>query len=609
MVLRQPFKRTLWVSGLTLAVLASASFPAGAYTLLWNPAAISRADLMAKGRLDAAGRVIEPRLGTQQTFWVRVTNDTFGLIYQYAQKSATLRRTGSHCYLFVEDGTQVPDSVLDGLQGTYDTLIYPTCRRFFGEKWNPGIDGDSLITILLSSSMHMEFYFSPFDEMADSLAQTKGHRSNEREMFYLRPGEDVMRMKGELAHCEEHLIHWWQNPPAEPWLVEGCAMYAMDLCGFGSTIREVDKFRQNGSLNLAEWPSGVVDLPRYPDELKDPIRGMEARRGMQYAFMAYLAWNFPGRNPQDPMIYHLVARRALGDTFYFKPYAYMNIAVALWETGGPPSFIDPFKRWLVANFVNDTTLRDSTPGMPPKPFGYQKPLGGIPRFQILPTNIINTYPDSLFLEIPWYGQRYINVEAGKADLTVEVDQDTAVWYVDGRTTGFVYQGYIITSTTTDFAPGTNSFRVIPYPTIIKEFTMKFGANIKGVKIIPCLPIYYQRARESPKYYVYAYLPFNPKDTTISRSAYVFPNPFNPDREKAHFRYVLSEASVVDIRVYDAAGNQLAVVAEDQELGPGIYNSQAWDGRNYRGTPVANGVYFGRMKIGKATTGFKIAVIR
>jgi flagellar hook assembly protein FlgD len=73
--------------------------------------------------------------------------------------------------------------------------------------------------------------------------------------------------------------------------------------------------------------------------------------------------------------------------------------------------------------------------------------------------------------------------------------------------------------------------------------------------------------------------------------------------------VLEKASQVDIRVYDAAGNQIAVIADQQETPPGIYNSQTWDGRNYRGTPVANGVYFGRMKIGKATTGFKIAVIR
>lgn len=560
---------------------------------------------MAKGKLDAAGRVIEPRLGTQQTFWVRLPNDTLGLIYQYAQKSATLRRTGSHCYLFVEDGTQVPDSILDGLQGTYDTLIYPTCRRFFGEKWNPGIDGDSLITILLSSSLHTEFYFSSFDEMTDSLAKTKGHRSNEREMFYLRPGEDVMRMKGLTAHCEEHLIHWWQNPPAEPWLVEGCAMYAMDLCGFGSTIREVYDFQQNGTLNLAEWPSGVVDLPRYTNE------PMDARRGMQYAFLAYLADNFPGRNPSDPMIYHLVARRALGDTAYFKPYAYMNIAVALWETGGPPSFLDPFQRWTVANFVNDTTLVDPNPppAMPRKPFGYRKPLGGDPNFHVLPTVEFKTFPDSARIELRWYQQTYVQVSAGLPQLKVEVVQDTAFWRIEGaRYWGFVYWGYIITSTSAEFAPGTNT--IVQHwtpPYSFQTTVLNLNSQTKAFRIMGSLPQAYPGG--PPMLSVFAYTPFNPGDTTISRSAYVFPNPFNPERGKLHFRYVLSEASQVDIRVYDAAGNQIAVIANQQETLPGIYNSQAWDGRNYRGIPVANGVYFGRMKIGKATTGVKIVVMR
>jgi hypothetical protein len=137
--------------------------------------------------------------------------------------------------------------------------------------------------------------------------------------------------------------------------------------------------------------------------------------------------------------------------------------------------------------------------------------------------------------------------------------------------------------------------------------LSIGPETKAIRIIPSLPDW--KGGESPRFYVYAYTPFNAKDTTINRSPYVFPNPFNPDKEKIHFHYVLTQQSKVDIRVYDAAGNQQAVVAEDQELGPGVYNSQTWDGRNYRGTPVANGVYFGRVKVGNKTSGLKIAVMR
>lgn len=551
--------------------------------------------------MDAAGRVIEPKPGTPQVFWVRVPNDTFGLIYQYAQKSATLKRTGVHCYMFVEDGSQVPDSVLDDLETAYDANIYPTCRRYFGSEWNPGIDGDSIVTILLSSSQFAEFYFSPFDEMPESLAQKQKNHSNEREMFYIRPGEDLQRMDADMAHCQEHLIHRWQNPPGEAWLDEACAMYAMDLCGFGSTIREIQDFQNNSSVDIGQWPSGIVDLPLLPTE---PV---EARRGAQYAFLAYLADNFPGKHSNDPMIYHLVARRALGDSIFFKPLGFMNVAMALYETGGPPSFVEPYIRWTVANFVNDTLLQDHTPGYPPRPFGYTKPLGGDPHFLLQPMESITTYPESLSLETPWYGQWYVYVQAGKPNLKVQVDQDSAIWFDQGRTATLEYRGYFITSTTEDFTPGTNALFAFPSPWFQTGFSESLTADIKGVKIIPSLPL--ARNGAPPNFYVYAYLPFNPGDTTLNRTPYVYPNPFNPNKERVHFHYVVAQQSKVDIRVYDAAGNQLALVTEDLDTGPGIYDSQTWDGRNYRGTPVANGVYFGRVKIGNKTTGVKIAVMR
>ena len=609
MDLRRPFKRTVWVLNLALTWLALGSPSAGAYTTPMNPAPLSREYLMAQGRMEASGRVIQPKLGTQQTFWVRVPNDTLGLIYQYAQKSATLRRTGCHCYLYVEDGTQVPDSVLDDLKTAYDSNIYPNCRRNFGHEWNPGIDGDSLVTILLSSSLRVEFYFSPFDEMPDSLAQTKGHRSNEREMFYLRPGEDVMRMKGLMAHCEEHLIHWWQNPPGEIWLDEACAMYAMDLCGFESAINEVQAFQNNPSLNMTEWPSRILDIPLYPSEDSEH---MWARRGEQYAFLAYLMDKYPGNDPQHPLIYYLVARRDLNLPVGFIKKGIDNVQRALWETGSSTFwFYDIFPPWTVAVFVNDTTL--ALPGVASKVFGYRRTLGGSSRFKVNhsvgPPDLFQSFPDSAFLAIPWYGQAYCYIPGVKSDLQVEIAQDTAVWWSEGaRCTGFLYRGYVITSTTEDFATGTNTISSLKRS---PSETLSLNPGIKGIKIVPSLlpSLPDPRGGEAPRFYVFAYTPFIPGDTTISRSAYVFPNPFNPEREKVHFRYVLEKASQVDIRVYDAAGNQIAVIADQQETPPGIYNSQTWDGRNYRGTPVANGVYFGRMKIGKATTGFKIAVIR
>lgn len=589
--------------------------PARALTMTENAVPLSRDYLMAKGRMDASGRVMRPCLGTQRTFWVRVPNDTFGLVYQYAQRSATLRRTGAHSYLYVEDGVQLSDSVINDLGTTYDSLIYPTCQRSFGHEWNPGIDGDSLVTIFLGSDLLSEFYFSPYDETPDSLAREKGHRSNEREMFYLgRATYSPERVKAAIAHCQEHLIHWWQNPPGEAWLDEACAMVAMDLCGFGSTIREVDDFRGNAALALTDWPSKLVDLPAAPDE------PLNAKRGMLYSFLAYLVEKYPGN---DSLLYHLVARRDLNPSFpWFFPNGIANVTKAFQETEGRYlNFIELFVRWNAANFVNDTTVVDPTPGYAPIGFGYRKPLGGMARFQVLPTTgppyYFQTFPDSVFLELPWYGQEYIEIPVTRPSLRVELDQDLGMWIGFGEECyGWLYQGYVITSTSEDFALGTNTIRRMVTPPlfrvpVIKGETLQVSSDIKKIRVISSMQwatSFEGWVGESPKFYVFAYTPISPQDS--GSKVYVFPNPFNPDKEKVHFRYVVTAPSKVDIRVYDASGNQVAIVADEQwQTTPAIYNSQTWDGRNYRGKPVANGVYFGRIKVGDKTTGVKIAVMR
>jgi len=563
---------------------------------------------MARGRRDAWGRVVRPSIGMQQMFWVRVPNDTFGLIYQYAQRSATLRRTGKHCYLFVGDNLSLPDSLLDDLQATYDSIVYPTCRKYFGHEWSPGIDNDSLVTVLFEPQMAVGFYFSTFDEMADSLAQTYGHRSNEREMFYIGldsppDSASILRIKALMAHGQEHLICWYQNPPCEIWLNEACAMYAMDLCGFGSSISELNFFQKNTSLDIPQWPSGLID---FPANSSDSIPG---RRGMGYALLAYLMEKYPGKDPQDPLIYHLVARRDLGRSFLSSGIG--AIEWTLREVGywPPIYFRDILPFWAIANFLNDTTL-----GGPSKPYGYRKPLGGQTRFVADPTfgppQLFKTLPDSLiFSLLYYYGQACVYIPSGKTDRRIEFVQDTFHYEIEGVPyTGFVYNVNLVASTSEDFTPGTNTLTPLPPETTIP---LPSNSTIKGVKIILSLPYLYGGGGGIPATHFFVYAPLSPAETSgVNKTVYVFPNPFNPDREKVHFRYVVTAPSKVDIRVYDAGGNQVAIVAEEQwQTTPAIYNSQTWDGRNYRGVPVANGVYFGRVKVGDKTTGVKIAVMR
>lgn len=177
----------------------------------------------------------------------------------------------------------------------------------------------------------------------------------------------------------------------------------------------------------------------------------------------------------------------------------------------------------------------------------------------------------------------------------------------GICSSYVYSGYVVTSTTEDFAPGTNTIlRAFTPNSPLGSIRYEPTSEVKGIRIIPS----YLFIRGQANFDIYAYTPLNPAESSqVSKAVYVFPNPFNPERGKVNFHYVITQPGKVDIRIYDAGGNQVAVIADQVETSPGIYNSQAWDGRNYRGQLVANGIYFGRVKVGNKTTGVKIAVMR
>ncbi len=74
----------------------------------------------------------------------------------------------------------------------------------------------------------------------------------------------------------------------------------------------------------------------------------------------------------------------------------------------------------------------------------------------------------------------------------------------------------------------------------------------------------------------------------------YPNPF---RAGATLRFVLPEASRVGVRVYDARGRAVRVLAEG--FLPAGEHRLAWDGRDARGVAVAPGLYFCRIETGGA----------
>jgi predicted outer membrane repeat protein len=72
---------------------------------------------------------------------------------------------------------------------------------------------------------------------------------------------------------------------------------------------------------------------------------------------------------------------------------------------------------------------------------------------------------------------------------------------------------------------------------------------------------------------------------------ISPNPFNPSTT-VHFR--LPEAMLVTVEIFSVTGARVRVLASRLRFGPGD-NRLLWDGRNDRGSSVASGMYFIRLR--------------
>ncbi len=84
----------------------------------------------------------------------------------------------------------------------------------------------------------------------------------------------------------------------------------------------------------------------------------------------------------------------------------------------------------------------------------------------------------------------------------------------------------------------------------------------------------------------------------------FPNPFNPSTRIA---FGLSKPARVSLRIYDAAGRLVRVLAEGER--PAGTFAETWDGRDSGGGAVASGVYFYRLDAGEFTRTLKMVLLR
>ena len=260
------------------------------------------------------------------------------------QLDATLREIGGHAYFYVDNkyystlnGTYKNGlrEELEILADEFDNVIYPKLRAVFGSEWNPGIDNDDRITVLVSQLINNA---GGYINTYDAYSRTIISNSNEREMIYLNALNILSKNnKAFLAHEFQHLITIYQKSilygvEEEVWLNEARSEYAPTICGYdniynGSYLADrVGIFLESPSDSLTEWKNEIYDY------------------GVVNLFMHYLVDHY--------------GTEILTSIMMNDQVGIASINYALLDLGYTETFSDVFTNWQIANYLNDCNVGD-----------------------------------------------------------------------------------------------------------------------------------------------------------------------------------------------------------------------------------------------------------
>jgi len=100
------------------------------------------------------------------------------------------------------------------------------------------------------------------------------------------------------------------------------------------------------------------------------------------------------------------------------------------------------------------------------------------------------------------------------------------------------------------------------------------------------------------------VPTDVPDAPAFASRGSFPNPFNP---KTTLRFEMPEAGRLSVRVFDAAGRELAMLADGSF--PAGAQELIWDGRDAAGRPLPGGVYLYRIESDFGSASGKMTLLK
>ncbi|XOB42204.1 MAG: peptidoglycan-binding domain-containing protein [Candidatus Nealsonbacteria bacterium] len=280
----------------------------------------------------------EQILGDSVSFYIESSYDSL----EREQIQATLREIAQTAYWYVDndwwDGLGEKEQLemnnaITALSQEFTTNIYPVLTQNFGSEWNPGIDNDSRITVLIHPMKEQSGgYFNSADEFLKSQIST----SNEKEMIYFNALYLNNNLaKSFIAHEFQHLISFNQKEKTygvseEIWLNEARSEYAPTLLGYnesfeGSNLqRRIQNFLNKPYDSLTEWKNLPYDY------------------GVANLFIHYLTDHY--------------GVKILIDSLKSSETGINSLNSALFRTGFKENFSQIFTDWTIAVLVNDCSL-------------------------------------------------------------------------------------------------------------------------------------------------------------------------------------------------------------------------------------------------------------
>lgn len=313
---------------------------------------------------------------------------------------AVLKKIGTHCYIYLEQGQKVDTQTINNIAAHFDRKIHPQVRSMFGSEWSPGIDGDKRITLLLldirdsyDPGRGRNNFTSGYFNAGDEFPRSKNANSNQREMLYLDtyPGKaGSVKFLSVLAHEFQHMVHWYKDPKEFDWVDESLSQLAPFLCGYGHPP-QVMAFVRSPDNNLCAW-SNDNQLANY---------------GQVYLWAYYNATHISSTDERRrAFVRKMVEQKSQG-------LSGLNAAIKKQKIKNNVANI--FRSFSLANYLNDSRIARGA-------YGYDKHLA---KLMIRPDLRVSGFPVRGKSSVKPWSARAVNIDQVSAIRGKEIHIDFA----------------------------------------------------------------------------------------------------------------------------------------------------------------------------------------